>query len=145
QIYVVDDVRSKVAAYQALGRTYAEKLENERAALDAWINALELDPANLVTLETLRVIYLRNQAWVELVDILRRLIEIGAETLGVDRLRALYAEIGEIQGEHLLATDEAIAAWRQVLELDPSDMEALAALERLYSEQARWVECMEIL
>ena len=44
-----------------------------------------------------------------------------------------------------MAPDRAIEAWHQVLELSPGDMEALAALEDLYSQEARWNEAITVL
>ena len=44
-----------------------------------------------------------------------------------------------------MRTQEAIDAWREVLELDAHDFRALAALEKLFTQEARWEECVEIL
>ena len=44
-----------------------------------------------------------------------------------------------------MRTDEAIDAWREVLELDPADFRALAALETLFTQEARWEECVDVL
>jgi tetratricopeptide (TPR) repeat protein len=144
QVYVVDGPQ-RVAAYQSLGRTYGERLGKERPALDAWINALEIDPHDLQTLETLKGLYEQSQAWVELIDILQRMTQLGAGGLGAARMRDLWAQIGQIQGEYLMATDEAIAAWQQVLAFHEGDMEGLAALERLYTSEARWTDAIRVL
>jgi tetratricopeptide (TPR) repeat protein len=145
QVYVIDDAETQVRAYQTLGRVYGENLDRERNSLDAWLNALELDPANVTTLEALHGIYENNQAWVELIDILERLIAVGPDTVGYERLRDLYAKVGRIQGEYLMQPDEAIDAWHKVLEIQAGDMEALAALEDLYTQGARWNEAIQVL
>ena len=44
-----------------------------------------------------------------------------------------------------MRTQEAIDAWREVLELDAADFRALAALEKLFTQEARWEECIDIL
>jgi tetratricopeptide (TPR) repeat protein len=145
QVYVLEDPRERVAAFQTLGRTYGEKLDKERNALDAWLNALEIDPTSLETLRALKHIYEGSQAWMELIDILQRTIDVGPEQLGWQEMRDLYAQMGKIQGEYLMATDEAIAAWQKVLEIEQSDMPALQALESLYTQGARWNEAIDIL
>ena len=44
-----------------------------------------------------------------------------------------------------MRTDRAIDAWRKVLELDPADFRALAALETLFTQEGRWEECVDVL
>ena len=144
QVYVLDDPQLKVQAYQTLGRVYGEQLDRERNAMDAWLNALELDDRNLVTLEALERIYEESQAWVELIDILERKAGL-ADELGAEQTRELYAKMGRIQGEYLMQSDQAIAAWHRVIDLVPGDMEALAALEELYTQEARWPEAVSVL
>ena len=145
RVYVLEDDADKVRVYQTMGRVYAEQLDRERAALDAWLNALELDPTNTDTLAALEQIYETNQAWVELVDVLETTRGLGAETIGADRMLEVAAKIGRIQGEYLMQTEAAIEAWNQVLEYDPGNMEALAALENLYTQEARWGEAVQVL
>ncbi len=145
QVLVIHDPEAKVASYQLLGRVYGERLDRDRNALEAWLNALEIDDANLETLQALHRIYEGNQAWVELIEILERLIGLGPDVIGWDQLRELYAKVGRIQGEYLMASDKAILAWHKVLELAPGDMEALRALEDLYTQQGMWPEAIEVL
>jgi golgin subfamily B member 1 len=145
QVYVIEDAAGRVAAYQTLGRVYGDKLDRERDALGAWLNAMELDSANVETLQALHKIYETNQAWVELIDILEQLLAVGGEGMPVAEQRELYAKVGRIQGEYLMAPDRAIEAWHRVLELSPGDMEALAALEQLYSQEARWTDAIHVL
>ncbi|MCA9698689.1 MAG: tetratricopeptide repeat protein, partial [Myxococcales bacterium] len=144
-VYVIEDPQERVDAFQRLGRTQGEKLENDIQALEAWISALDIDPENLETLETLKRLYEESQAWVELIDILSRMVQLPHGVLAAERLRDLWAQIGQIQGEYLMATDEAIAAWLQVLAIAEGDMEALAALEELYTTEGRWEESIQIL
>ena len=40
---------------------------------------------------------------------------------------------------------EAIDAWRRVLALDDRDFRALGALEQLFTQEARWEECIDVL
>ena len=44
-----------------------------------------------------------------------------------------------------MRTQEAIEAWREVLEIDPHDFRALAALEKLFMQEARWEDAVDIL
>ncbi|MBL4685690.1 MAG: tetratricopeptide repeat protein, partial [Nannocystaceae bacterium] len=145
QVYVIEDATDRVGVYQMLGRVYGEKLDRDRNAVDAWLNALELDGTNIETLQALHDVYESSQAWVELIDILERLIQVGPEHQAPEQLREQYAKVGRIQGEYLMANEPAIEAWTKVLELDERDMEALAALEDLYTQEARWNDAIGVL
>src|SRR5262249_17408498 len=62
-----------------------------------------------------------------------------------EELKELYAQLGELQGEILMRPQEAIDAWRRVLDIDPHELRSLGALEGLFTQEARWEECIEIL
>ena len=145
QVYAVGDKNQKVAIYQTLGRVYGERLAKDRNSLDAWLNALELNARDVDTLTALHRIYQQNESWMELNDILSKLINLGPRVLGADQTRDYYAQVGRIQAEYLMDTNAAIEAWRHVVELEPNSLEALAALERLYSGEARWQEVVQVL
>ena len=107
---------------------------------------LEIDPGDLTSLYAIAEIYRNTQAWEELVETLHRLIEIGTTgDMEDDALKALYTQLGELQGDILLRPQEAIDAWRRVLDLQPDDFAALGALERLLTQEARWEECIQVL
>ncbi len=145
QVFVIDEPERRVAAYQTLGRVYGEKLERERNALDAWLNALDIDANNLETLQALHRIYEDSQAWVELIQVLDSLIAQGPDVIASEELQGLHAKAGRIHGEYLMQPDQAIEAWHSVLRMEPGNMEALAALEDLYTQEARWNEAIGIL
>ena len=51
----------------------------------------------------------------------------------------------ELEGSTIMRIDRAVTAWQHVLELDPTDFRALAALETLYTQEGRWEECVDVL
>jgi tetratricopeptide (TPR) repeat protein len=124
-------------------------LKKERSAVEAYQHALDLDSGGVpaeTALRALAAIYRRSQAWDELVSSLNRLVEVSvANGTGDRELIELYAELGTIEGETLMRPHEAIEAWRHVLDLDPRDFRALGALEQLFTQEARWEECIEVL
>jgi tetratricopeptide (TPR) repeat protein len=136
----------QIPIWSRLGRIYLEKLNKERDALDAWQKVLEIDPSDIPALRALAGIYKSTQAWEELVETLHRLIEVGtAGDMSADELVELYAELGQVQGEILMRPHEAIDAWQRVLALDERDFRALNALETLFTQEARWEECIQTL
>ena len=150
QLKIDPEPSSQILLHTRLGRIWDEELKKERSATDSYQNVLDLDFDAGVhsenALRALSAIYKRSSAWEELVGALSRLIEVGANTGTDDReLIELYAELGSLQGETLMRPHEAIEAWRRVLQLDPRDFRALGALETLFTQEARWEECIEVL
>lgn len=147
QVAVAASDGEQIVLYKRLGRVWAEKLGRERSALDAWLCADRIDPADLETLRALAELYRSLQSWDELSQTLRRIIEVGQEQgqLDEDQVIELYAELGRLEGDVLGRVDEAVDAWRAVLAIDASDFRAMAALEGLFTREARWEEAIEVL
>ncbi len=147
QVAVAGDEKQQIALYKHLGRVWAEKLGRERSALDAWLLADRLDPEDLEILRALSDLYRATQSWDELTQTIRRIIEVGQEQnkIDEDKVIELYAELGRLEGDVLGRVDEAVQAWRSVLAIDAGDFRALAALEGLFTREARWEEAIEVL
>ena len=145
-VRITDDAQSQIPLYQRLGRIWGEKLHRERNSLEAWQKVLEIDPTDILALRALAAVYKATQAWEELVETLHKLIDIGsASDMDPAELTELYAELGALQGEILMRPQEAIDAWQKVLRLNDRDFRALAALEQLFTQEARWEECIGVL
>ncbi len=137
----------RIGLLKQVGRVWSEKLGRERNALDAWLRAIELDPNDQETLKALAALYRNAQSWEELSQTLRRIIDVGQNDPNFDEgeLCQLYAQLGELEGEILCRTDEAVDAWQRVTVLNPRDFRALAALEQLFTRESRWEECISVL
>jgi golgin subfamily B member 1 len=145
QIRATEEPAERIPLYKRLGRIWGEKLSRERNALECWQAVLDIDPGDVEALRAIAENYRTAGAWEELSDTLQRLIDLGSMVLGQEELKDLYSQLGELEGSTLMRTDRAIAAWRKVLELAPADFRALAALETLYTQEARWEECVDVL
>jgi golgin subfamily B member 1 len=158
QVAATSDAEAKIPIYKRLGRIWGEKLNRERNSLESWQQVLELDPQDIDALRALVANYKSAGAWEELSQALRRLIQVGqlstnqltvgpngVSGITQEELKELFAQLGELEGETLMRTQDSIDAWREVLELDASDFRALAALEKLFMQEARWEEAVDIL
>ncbi len=138
----------QVPVYKRLGRVWGEKLGKERNALEAWQKVLDLDPQDVDALRAIVQNYRTAGAWEELSESLRRLIgvaQLGESGVSQPELKDLYSQLGELEGDTLMRTPEAIEAWREVLEIDAHDFRALAALEKLFMQEARWEDAVDVL
>src|SRR5260370_19070803 len=148
QVAATPDPEAKIPIYKRLGRIWGEKLGRERNSLESWQRVLELDPQDAGALRALAANYRSAGAWEELSQAPRRLIQVGqlgGSGIEPGELKELYAQLGELEGETLMRTQDAIDAWREVLEIDAHDFRALAALEKLFMQEARWEESVDIL
>ncbi len=147
QIAVAQGHREQIALYKRLGDIWENKLSRERNALDAWLAADRLDSRDPETLQSLARLYRSTQAWDELSQTIRRILDVGQRnaTVSESEVIELYAQLGQLEGDVLGRVEEAIAAWRQVIAIDPSDFRALSALENLFVREARWEESIDVL
>jgi len=146
QIAVAPDA-DQIPLYKHLGRIWEDKLGRERNALDAWLAADRIDGNDLETLRSLARLYRSTQAWDELSQTIRRIIDVGQLSSAISETETieLYAQLGQLEGEVLGRVDEAVEAWRRVIAIDPSDFRALAALETLFVREGRWEESIDVL
>jgi tetratricopeptide (TPR) repeat protein len=101
-------------------------------------------------LESLRSLARRHrlaEAWGELAQTLRDTIDLGQLQDSIDEQETidLYTQLGEVEGDVRGNVDEAIAAWREVIRIDPSDLRALSALEDLYVREGRWQDAVDVV
>jgi tetratricopeptide (TPR) repeat protein len=144
-VRITQDPHSRIALHKRLGPIWSERLNRERNALEAWEKVLEIDPSDLEALRAISELHKRTQAWPEYGQALRNLIDAGVTRMHDDEVRELYAELGRLESDDLMRPQESIDAWRHVVQLDPGDSRALAALEKIFTSEARWEECIEIL
>ncbi len=147
QVAVAHSDQDQIRLYKSLGNVWEHKLQRERNALDAWLAADRLDGNDLETLRALAHLYRSTQAWDELSQTLRRIIDVGNLTGAINENDTieLYAQLGQLEGEVLGRVDDAVEAWRRVIAIDPSDFRALAALEGLFTREGRWEEAIDVL
>ena len=116
QVAATTDPDAKIPIYKRLGRIWGEKLSRERNSLESWMKVLELDPQDVDALRAIAANYRSAGAWEELSQALRRLIQVGQlgeSGIGQEELKELYAQLGELEGETLMRTQDSIDAWRE--------------------------------
>ncbi|MEK6607086.1 MAG: tetratricopeptide repeat protein [Myxococcota bacterium] len=133
-------------ARKAILRRIADLQENAlvrpELAIETWRTVLGLDDADRAALDALERLYLGAERWVDLVDAYKRKLELAKEA--PDR-RNLRIAIAGIYDGRLSDAFEAIATWRALLEQAPDDATALAALDRLYTNEENWAELVAVL
>lgn len=116
---------------------YDTQLGNVDGAVAAYRKVLDLDPADLEVLEALENLYRRTERWSDLVGVLRSRVSISTDP-GEQEL--LLSQMALIHDEYLAQPDAAISLHREILGIDPSSQNALAALDSLFARQEMWTE-----
>ncbi len=121
----VDDLESAERTYQRLISTDGD---NPDVVLPA-ARALER-------------IHLGSRNFKSLSEDLRRQIKLVTDP---DERARLLVRLAELLEEELGDDEGAIAAYRQLLDADPTDLTALTALERLYERRQDWLKLIGVL
>lgn len=119
------------------------QLADRAAAIATWRDILDDQPADAGALDALERLYQAAEQWRELIDVLRRKLDLAGTT--PDAARELLTRIAEIHEVMLEEPDEAIAAHLEALDRDPEDRHALDELARLYREAGRHADLLDVL
>lgn len=138
----VYDVSAEWKLLKRIGQIRETELEDISGAIEAYRRSLDSGTSDLEVLASLDRLYKAESMWSELDEILEREVELAetAEAANQFKLRLgslRYREFGDIAG--------AIAVLREVIESEPENMEASAALEALLSNDDVVEELVEIL
>jgi len=140
------DLQGRADLLSRAARLYAGRIGNRRAAIDAWKLVLNLDPENPVTgkpaADALEGLYADTGNVAALVRILRQ--KVGwADTL--EARKELLFRIAELEEMQLEDADAAVATLRTIVDMDPTSVEALDQLERLFEKAGQPRQRVEVL
>src|SRR5580658_4638409 len=125
----VPDPDEKVGYYLKAADLYATKFANQAEAVKAYEQVIQIDPDNQTSVDYLRQMYEKRRDWEKLLTLERR----EAERLAPGPERATkFLEIAKLATERVKKPEVCIELWQEVLENDPVNAEALAALSLLY-------------
>ena len=141
---IAPDDRERVEILLRRAKLFNDRLNRDDAALDDYNRSLDIDYSNVEALYAISDIWRRRNDPSELVSSLHQTVDRAAPMLPAENLVALYREIGMIYQTTLAQPYDAIDAWRKLLEVNPRDFEALAALEGLLRAEERWTEVIDV-
>ncbi len=141
KVALLSDPEERKASFVKMARILEGQLQENDQAIEAYREVLAIDPSDLSVLQALENLYLLNQNWSDLVEILS--LEASAEenpTAQID----FYLRIGELWEHQLHDPDRAIDAYNQAIAIDEHCLDALQALEGLYKSKARWFDLLGV-
>jgi tetratricopeptide (TPR) repeat protein len=141
---IAETDEDRVAILTRRARLFSEQLGRDDEALETWHRVLDIDYSNITALRAVAEIWRQRQDPQELVGALHATIDRAAALLEAEELKAVYRELGKTYGEVLEQPYEAAEAWRNLLEVDPADFEAMERLEEGYRAEERWPDVVDV-
>lgn len=135
------DVEIQTRILLAIAGIYEGPLEDQESAITAYQQVIELSPENDEALTKLQTLYGELGLWAALVEVLERRLDVVVD--GQSRQR-LLTRVATLYAETLQQPEQAARAYRELRELDPTQLSYIVVLERLY-EQTRDYEALEEL
>jgi tetratricopeptide (TPR) repeat protein len=135
------DPDERKAAYEKMAAILEDHLDKPEDAIEAWRQVLLLDETDVSTLRALERLYAMRERWQDLIDALNRQSQLAYED---QEQVELHLRIGELWEGRLGAPDRAVDAYRNALAVDDACIDAMQALEKLYTQQDRWYELLEV-
>ena len=123
-----------------IARVFDEQMGNPDEAENALVRALELEP-DLDTLAVLVSLQRRQNNHAAVASTLMRMRDIAPTP--EDRAR-IQVEVAQVYERDLQDDEAAVEGYRQALEFDPANAQALASLEQLYSKLDRPAELLAV-
>jgi len=138
----IDTVAEQVRTRIEIAETEGELGDRVGSAL-TYSEVLDLDPANPVALEALERLFVEEQEWARLVEVLEHRI---LHTSDPRQKASIWRRIGEMQRDRQADLHRAIDAFQSVLDLKVGREDtayALTALVALHEELERWPDVEE--
>ncbi|MEM9489880.1 MAG: hypothetical protein AAGC55_12095, partial [Myxococcota bacterium] len=139
-IHSADTEDVKRALLGKLGAIQLDRLGDDHAAEISFRGLLDIDGESTEALGALVRIYRQRADLANLADALWRLGEL---TYDMDAKRTYFVEVAELREQ--VDLDGAVTAWREVLELDEGDREAIDRLAVIHDHREQWPELIAVL
>ena len=135
------DAATRIELYVAMGQVYATRLQDLDRAIEAYTDALALDPSEPNALAALADLYEKLGEWDHAVTMLGRVVQ------GSDDARKpeLYWRMGRIQYKELGEPGTAEASLLRGLALAPEHVPTMEALIEQYSDRGDWLKAAEMM
>ncbi|MBP9086992.1 MAG: tetratricopeptide repeat protein [Kofleriaceae bacterium] len=125
-----------------LASIYTQRLNRPHDAIEAYERLRALTPADVAVYQQLAEQYAVIARWSKAIESLGKISEVAE---GSPDARAAQAKIASIYERELELPDRAIEAYTEMVTTWPDDTDAWEALDRLYTQHARWHELTDVL
>ena len=152
---LVEEPSEQVSLLQKAGSVYQDRLKDAGRAAEIWSRLLELEPQNrragdsykkalleLGDWDTLTAFFLNAERGGELVRVLES--QVGVQEDEAAKLDLLF-RAAAVYLDPLDKADRAVRAFERILQADPSNQQAAASLEPIYTENSDYRKLVGVL
>ncbi len=118
-----------------MGDLATEKLDDHPMAIQAYEEAIKLEPKDRPTLHKLLPHYQATEQWPEVVDVISRILETQPDPLGSARL---HKSAGIIYRDKLDDKERSVECFNAALDANPDDHDVFVTLVELLSAAEDW-------
>jgi len=133
----------EIEARRMLARTAGE-YKNPSKELSYWQDVAKSDESDPEASENLERLYVELQRWPQLAELYRARLATVPED-AVEQKVALIKQMIEIYGDRMHAEPKVLASWQQILDVDPTNEEAIDSLMTRFEQGGRWPDYLKIL
>ena len=137
-----EDTGEKTELLRKIARVFEEKLDDKDQALDALVNALEMDFHNRETARYLERMAQATGRWTEVIQTVNGWLK--HQTEGSDKIR-LCLHLAKWYGDDLGHPEYAQPYYAQIIQLDPLNVGAMRQLSSLYKKAGNWQQMASTL
>ena len=154
-VELVEEPSEQVSLLQKAGSVYQDRLKDAGRAAEIWSRLLELEPQNrragdsykkalleLGDWDTLTAFFLNAERGGELVRVLES--QVGVQEDEAAKLDLLF-RAAAVYLDPLDKADRAVRAFERILQADPSNQQAAASLEPIYTENSDYRKLVGVL
>jgi tetratricopeptide (TPR) repeat protein len=140
QLEAAASIEGRKAILKEIARVYDERVGDPQEAATALLRALELEP-DVETLDVLAGLYRRQNAHSDVAATLVRKRDL----MGTAEERSrIQVEVAGVYERDIGDDEAAVVAYRQALEFNPENREALESLERLHTKLDQPAELLAV-
>jgi len=139
---VVEDPQERVKLLQRVAELFLEKFANQAEAIKVYEKILGIEQDHPQAIEFLKQMYEKRRDWEKLIGIAQREVTLVSDP--AERIRRLV-DVAKLASDKLRKPSVSVDLWRQVLDSDPDNHEALVELEKLYEREKQWEDLSRVL
>ncbi|MCA9560075.1 MAG: hypothetical protein KC583_16120, partial [Myxococcales bacterium] len=135
---------AKIGIGLEMAQVAEHELGNLEKAIDIWKSILKFQGDHQIARDNLRRLFHGTGKWNALLEFLKEDLKLAADD-DVDAQVAIYQQMIAIYRDQLNLPVMVINTYNQILQVDPTNAEALDALQQKYEASARWNDLIGIL
>ncbi|MCA9664794.1 MAG: tetratricopeptide repeat protein, partial [Myxococcales bacterium] len=141
EVDLVEDVGEQVALLRRMAELYRDELRLDVMVVNTLSQVLKIDPGQTSVLDDLALQYETMNRWTDLISTLKKKAKA---TANVEEKIEIWSRIAALFVDRFSNQAEAIKGYERVMELDPTNRQAIENLKGMYERRRDWEKLIEV-